>query len=44
MSSLNVEFDTRDTPGIIVAKMWLRDGSRADPISQKGAHQLLGSL
>ena len=44
MTPLNISFDPRDTPGIIVAKMWVRDGSRADPTSQKGVHQLLGSL
>tara|TARA_Y100001968_G_C19402262_1_gene741647 strand:+ start:352 stop:1611 length:1260 start_codon:yes stop_codon:yes gene_type:complete len=33
-----------NSPGIIAARMWIREGSRADPIDQKGIHHLLGSL
>ena len=32
-----------NTKNIIAAKLWIKDGSRADPIGQKGIHQILGS-
>lgn len=33
-----------NTSGVISAKLWIREGSRADPTHLKGLHQLLGSL
>ena len=44
MSSIKFHFYPINSPGIIAAKMWVREGSRADPINQKGIHNLLGSL
>tara|TARA_Y100001968_G_scaffold297513_1_gene306627 strand:- start:21789 stop:23057 length:1269 start_codon:yes stop_codon:yes gene_type:complete len=44
MENFNVYINAEDSPGVISAKLWLRGGSRADPLSQKGAHQLLSSL
>ncbi len=44
MAPLNIILDPQITPGIFVAKMWIREGSRADPISKKGIHQLMGSI
>ena len=44
MNSLKFHFYPINSPGIIAAKMRIRDGSRADPINKKGLHYLLGSL
>tara|TARA_Y100001968_G_scaffold41189_3_gene31294 strand:- start:1965 stop:3245 length:1281 start_codon:yes stop_codon:yes gene_type:complete len=44
MNSLEIYIDPLPSPGVMSAKMWIREGSRADPIHQKGAHQLLGSV
>ena len=44
MNSLDVYLSPCRSPGILSAKIWVRDGSRADPINKKGLHSLLGSL
>ncbi len=44
MTPLNITLDRVNVPGILVAKIWIRGGSKIDPIGQKGAHQLLGSV
>ena len=44
MNSLDIYLDPVKSPGVMSAKIWIREGSRADPVRQKGAHQLLGSL
>ncbi len=44
MSPLNVFCDPIEAPGVISSKLWIKEGSRADPKGQKGIHQLLGSL
>ncbi len=44
MSLLNIKLRPIISPGIISAKMWIREGSRADPLNKKGLHQLLGAL
>ena len=44
MNSLDVFLYPCRSPGILSAKIWVRDGSRADPINKKGLHSLLGSL
>ena len=44
MSSLRVILDPCHSPGILSAKAWIRDGSRADPYNKKGIHNLLGSI
>ncbi len=44
MNSLKVILDPCSSPGILSAKIWIREGSRADPINKKGIHNLLGSL
>ena len=44
MNSLEVYLDPLVSPGVMSAKIWIREGSRADPINLKGAHQLLGSV
>jgi len=44
MAPLKILLDSRNTPGIAAVKIWIREGSRADPYGQKGVHQLLGSI
>tara|TARA_Y100001968_G_scaffold232170_1_gene214948 strand:+ start:5020 stop:6276 length:1257 start_codon:yes stop_codon:yes gene_type:complete len=44
MNSTKLYIYPLNSPGIVSAKMWIREGSRADPINQKGIHHLLGSL
>ncbi len=44
MNSLEVSLNQCKSPGILSAKIWIRDGSRADPINKSGIHSLLGSL
>lgn len=44
MDSLDVYLSPCRSPGILSAKIWIRDGSRADPLNKKGLHSLLGSL
>jgi len=44
MNSLDVYLSPCRSPGILSAKIWIRDGSRADPLNKKGLHSLLGSL
>ena len=44
MNSLDVYLSPCRSPGILSAKIWIRGGSRADPINKKGLHSLLGSL
>ncbi len=44
MNSSDVYLNPCRSPGILSAKIWVRDGSRADPINKKGLHSLLGSL
>ena len=41
--TLNIDIEGSNSPGIMAAKLWIKDGSRADPINLKGCHQLLGS-
>ena len=41
---LDLILDPMATPGVLAAKAWIRRGSGADPLGQRGAHQLLGSL
>ena len=36
--------DPHTTAGVLAAKLWIRRGSACDPVQQRGAHQLLGSL
>ena len=44
MAPINIILDRQNTLGIFVAKLWIREGSRADPIKKEGIHQLLGSI
>ncbi len=44
MSSLEVLVEPEGPPNIIAVKIWINAGSSSDPIGQRGAHQLLGSL
>ncbi len=44
MNNLSLILDPLNVPSIISAKLWIKDGSRADKTNQKGAHQLLGSV
>lgn len=44
MTDLDIYLDPLNSPGVMSAKMWIREGSRADPKDQKGLHQLLGSV
>ncbi len=44
MTSLKVILNPCRSPGILSAKMWIREGSRADPKNRKGIHNILGSL
>ena len=44
MSPLDLTLDSVKVPGILAAKIWISGGSRKDPVGQKGAHQLLGSV
>ena len=44
MSSIDIYFEPQNSPGIMAAKIWISDGSRVDPNSQKGANQLVGAL
>ena len=44
MSKLKLSIERIKTPGIFAAKLWLKGGSRMDPINKKGLHQLIGSL
>ena len=39
-----VVIDPVETTGVLSAKLWIRRGSGADPVGQRGAHQLLGSV
>ncbi|ABX08949.1 M16 family metallopeptidase [Prochlorococcus marinus] len=44
MQKLRIVLDPRDTAGIMSAKLWIKEGSRADPKNKQGLHYLLGSL
>ncbi len=44
MNSLKVVLDPCQSPGIFSTKIWIREGSRADPVKKKGIHNLLSSL
>ena len=44
MHNLDIYINAVDSPGVISSKLWLSGGSRVDPVSKKGIHQLLGSL
>ncbi len=44
MNSNNILVEHTSASGVLAAKLWIREGSRADQLNQKGAHQLLGSL
>ena len=44
MKSLNIIQDHCRSPGIFSAKIWIREGSRADPYKKAGIHSLLLSL
>ena len=39
-----VVIDPVTTTGVLSAKLWIRRGSGADPVGQRGGHQLLGSV
>ncbi|KGG15134.1 MULTISPECIES: M16 family metallopeptidase [unclassified Prochlorococcus] len=44
MQSLKIILSPCLSPGILSAKLWIREGSRADPDKKQGLHNLLGSL
>ena len=44
MRALNIYFNKQNSPGVMAAKLWIREGSRNDSKGNKGIHQLLGSL
>ena len=44
MNTTDLVLDPVQTPGVLAAKMWIGRGSSADPIGQRGAHQLLASV
>ncbi len=44
MNQLNFILSQHRVPEILAAKFWIKAGSSADPMGQRGAHQLLGSL
>ena len=40
---MNIILDKSNSKNIMAAKLWIEDGSRADPIDKKGIHQILCS-
>jgi len=40
---MRIILDKYNSNNIMVAKLWIEDGSRADPITKKGIHQILSS-
>ena len=40
---MNIIIDKCNSKNIMVAKLWIEDGSRADPQDKKGIHQILSS-
>ena len=42
--SCDLVLDPVTTTGVLSAKLWIRRGSSADPLGQKGGHQLLSSV
>jgi len=42
--SCELVLDPVTTTGVLSAKLWIRRGSSADPLGQRGGHQLLGSV
>ncbi len=44
MQNIDIELLPSNYTNVVTAKLWIKDGSRADPVKKKGAHQLLGSL
>tara|TARA_Y100001968_G_scaffold313105_1_gene336943 strand:+ start:813 stop:2060 length:1248 start_codon:yes stop_codon:yes gene_type:complete len=40
---MNIILDNYNSKNIMVAKLWIEDGSRADPKDKKGIHQILSS-
>ena len=40
---MNIVLDKCNSKNIIAAKLWIEDGSRADPKDKKGIHQILSS-
>ena len=40
---MHIILDKYNNKNILSAKLWIEDGSRADPIGKKGIHQILGS-
>ena len=40
---MNIIIDNCSSKNIMVAKLWIEDGSRADPKDKKGIHQILSS-
>ena len=42
--SCDLVLDPVTTTGVLSAKLWIRRGSSADPLGQRGGHQLLGSV
>ncbi len=44
MTTTDLVLDPVQTPGVLAAKLWIGRGSAADPIGQRGAHQLLASV
>ncbi len=44
MNSLQINLENRKTQNIMAAKLWIKEGSRADPDELKGIHQILSSV
>ena len=40
---MNIIIDKSNINNIISLKLWIKDGSRADPIGKKGIHQIIGA-
>ena len=40
---MNIILDKFNSKNIMAAKLWIEDGSRADPTNKKGLHQILCS-
>ncbi len=40
---MNIILDKYNSKNIMAAKLWIEDGSRADPTNKKGLHQILCS-
>ena len=40
---MNIILDSYKSKNLMAAKLWIEDGSRADPKEKKGIHQILSS-